>query len=344
MAYRVQSSEKTASSAAEMETKALLHLLCEDGDKGEIRGFAIDFFNDVTGMDSNAFRLYDVQSKGEDSGSGALGEELVTLFKNYVSEFKDYFVEQILFVRKVTKPVLGNQVLSEFRYENLTDASKAELRRRLIEACKQKTYIDDASITDDNVDGFLANVIFVVSKKDKEDYIRPLIKTSNAFGTTPRDLRAIFNEIKKLQTGVKSSSKVEGCEVQYPSDVFTTGHVMMRKDIELLIIQRIINRNPLEAGIPVPFKSIYDALDEDIANDRLEACQDELALQMFAVNESAAFWALLGEIVTLIHNQPDADVGTIYHAIPEKILDACHQLTPLSHQYFIAIVKEGLKK
>ena len=62
-----------------METKALLYLLCEDGANGNIIGFAIDFFNDVTGMDRNALRLYDIQSKGTDSGPSALGQELVTL-------------------------------------------------------------------------------------------------------------------------------------------------------------------------------------------------------------------------------------------------------------------------
>lgn len=35
----------------------MLHLLCEDDDYN-IRGFAIDFFNDITGMENNAFRLY----------------------------------------------------------------------------------------------------------------------------------------------------------------------------------------------------------------------------------------------------------------------------------------------
>ena len=78
MGYTIRSSEKTSSSASEMETKALLHLLCEDGADGNIIGFAIDFFNDVTGMDRNALRLYDIQSKGTDSGPSALGQSLGT--------------------------------------------------------------------------------------------------------------------------------------------------------------------------------------------------------------------------------------------------------------------------
>lgn len=123
MGYIIRSSEKTSSSASEMETKALLHLLCEDGGNGNIVGFAIDFFNDVTGMDRNALRLYDIQSKGTDSGPSALGQELVTLYKNYISEFKRFFVAQILFVRSVTRPVLGDQLLTEFRYRDMTEAA-----------------------------------------------------------------------------------------------------------------------------------------------------------------------------------------------------------------------------
>lgn len=343
MAYIVRSSEKTAASASEMETKALLHLLCEDVDKGAIDSFAIDFFNDVTGMDSYAFHLYDIQSKGEDSGAGELGDELVTLFKNYVSDFKDRFDVQILFVRKVTKPVLGGKDLSQFRYSDMTARSQVELRKRLVSICKKKSYIDDAAISDENIDAFLNQVLFVVAKKDKEDYIRPLIKAINTLGTTDRELRGIFNEIRRRQIGIKTSSKVEGLEVADPSDVYMTSRILSRKSIDLLVISRVLNRNPLEAGVPGPFRSIYDSLDEDEADDRIEVCQNQLALQLCSVNEFAAFWALLGEIVTLIHTMPDADIRDIYRGIAKETLIACHQLNPMSCQYLIAIVKEGLK-
>lgn len=243
--YKVCSTEKTVASASEMETKALLHLLCNDGEEGEINGFAIDFFNDVTGMDSNAFRLYDIQSKGVDSGAKALGEELVTLFKNYTSEFKDSFVKQILFVRKVTKPVLGDPELSEFHFSDMTESAQQYLRNSLLDECKKKTYIDMTDVTEGDIDAFLNEVLFVVAKPDREDYIRPLIKTNSALGTTDKDLRKIFSEIRKLQVGIKSNSKVEGVEVAYPSDVYKFNRVIRRSDIELLIISRLLKQNPL---------------------------------------------------------------------------------------------------
>ena len=343
MGYTIRSSEKTSSSASEMETKALLHLLCEDDNKGDIVGFAIDFFNDVTGMDRNAFRLYDIQSKGTDSGPSALGQELVTLYKNYSSEFKGFFVAQILFVRSVTKPVLGDQMLSEFRYCDMTETAQKKLRSSFMQACEDKTYIDDGLLDDETVDSFLNQVVFVVAKPDKEDYIRPLIKTNNALGATDRDLRAIFAEIRKKQLGIKTSSKVEGLELARPSEAFSSGRFLRRSDIELLVISRLLNRNPLKAGVPRPFEPIYNGFEEDYAEEMLEGCQNDLAKQMFATTEAPAFWTLLSDIVTAIKNNPDKDVKEIYRDIPPSTLNGCRQMDALSHQYFISIVKEGLR-
>ena len=343
MGYTIRSSEKTSSSASEMETKALLHLLCEDDNKGDIVGFAIDFFNDVTGMDRNAFRLYDIQSKGTDSGPSALGQELVTLYKNYSSEFKGFFVAQILFVRSVTKPVLGDQMLSEFRYCDMTETAQKKLRSSFMQACEDKTYIDDGLLDDETVDSFLNQVVFVVAKPDKEDYIRPLIKTNNALGATDRDLRAIFAEIRKKQLGIKTSSKVEGLELARPSEAFSSGRFLRRSDIELLVISRLLNRNPLKAGVPRPFEPIYNGFEEDYAEEMLEGCQNDLAKQMFATTEAPAFWTVLSDIVTAIKNNPDKDVEEIYQDISPSTLNGCKQMDALSHQYFISIVKEGLK-
>lgn len=343
MTYKVTSSERTAASASEMETKAMLHLLCEDGDCN-MRGFAIDFFNDVTGMDNNAFRLYDVQSKGEDAGPAALGEELVTLFKNYVSEFKDYFVRQVLFVRRVTSSVLNDPELVDFSYADMKDEARNKLRIALVETCKAKTYISSGDITDENIDSFLKNVRIVIAKTEKADYIKPLIHTTKPLGATDHELRAIFSEIRKKQLGIKSSSKVEGVEISYPYEAYNYGRVINTSDIELLVLSRVINKNPIEAGLPAPFVSIYNNYEEDIADNMLNNCQLALARQMFTKREAAAFWNLLGDVVTAIQNMPNAEVDEIYRSLSHETLMACGELDALAHQYFIAIVKEGLGK
>lgn len=268
---------------------------------------------------------------------------MVTLYKNYISEFKRFFVAQILFVRSVTRPVLGDQLLTEFRYRDMTEAAQIKLRSSFVQMCRDKTYIDNDFLDDEAIDAFLDQVLFVVAKPDKEDYIRPLIKTNNALGTTDRDLRAIFAEIRKKQLGIKTSSKVEGLELKSPSEAYNSGRILRRSDIELLVISRVLNRNPLKAGVPKPFESIYNDFEEDYAEEMLEGCQNDLAKQMFTTPEASAFWKLLNDIVTAIKNDPDKGVEEIYREIPLSTLDSCGQMDALSHQYFISIVKEGLK-
>lgn len=64
MSYTVKSSEKLRKSGAETETKALLYLMNFRSDSDDIYYFVVDFFNDLTGMNNMATRLWDVQSKG----------------------------------------------------------------------------------------------------------------------------------------------------------------------------------------------------------------------------------------------------------------------------------------
>lgn len=65
MPYTVRSSERTRSSGAEYETKALLYLMNLRSDSNEIHYFVVDFFNDLTGMDRFAERLWGFNQKGQ---------------------------------------------------------------------------------------------------------------------------------------------------------------------------------------------------------------------------------------------------------------------------------------
>ena len=84
----------------------------------EIHYFVVDFFNDLTGMDRYSENLWDVQSKAAKNNSpNAIGRELVTLFKNYVSDidFKTY----ILFLGEVSSTVRIGDKLSTFGIDNV---------------------------------------------------------------------------------------------------------------------------------------------------------------------------------------------------------------------------------
>lgn len=346
MAYIIHSSEQNAARGNDMETRALLHLLCSENEYSEINGFAIDFFNDVTGVDRMAYKLVDIQSKASKSGAKDIGAELVTLFKNHVSDFAGYFVAEILFLGSVRDNVFDGEKLSQFRFSDICPKAQQTIRESLRDECLNKSYIDDEYVTEDAINSFLDEVIFVVSEPSVEDYITPLVRSAKAIVPTSDDLRAIFNEIRKAQVGIKTRSKVEGLEIEHPYEAYEYGRVLLRSDIELLVINRLINKNPLEAGIPTCFVPIYNKLMQNApeeAEERIEDCQDALARQMFAASEATSFWALLNEIVTLIHNNSHASVEEVFRELNPETLSNCKFLDVLSAQYFIAIVKDGLK-
>ena len=68
-------------------------------------------------MDRFAENLWDVQSKGAKNNSpAAIGKELVTLFKNYLSDLD--FREYILFLGGVSSTVRINDSLNVFDIKN----------------------------------------------------------------------------------------------------------------------------------------------------------------------------------------------------------------------------------
>lgn len=154
MSYTVKSSEKTVKSGAEGETKALLYLMNLRADSDEIHYFVVDFFNDLTGMARYADKLWDIQSKAEKNLSpNKVGQALVTLYKNYISsiEFKYY----ILFVGGVSNSLRIDSSKTEFGIENIKERSLKKVRTGLINEAKDKSYIDNALITDERIDDFL---------------------------------------------------------------------------------------------------------------------------------------------------------------------------------------------
>ena len=60
MSYVICSTEKVKGIGAEYETKAMLYLMNGREDSVEIYSFAIDFFNDVTGLNTHADKAWDL--------------------------------------------------------------------------------------------------------------------------------------------------------------------------------------------------------------------------------------------------------------------------------------------
>lgn len=344
MPYIVKSSEKLRKSGAEHETKALLYLMNSREDSKDIYYFVIDFFNDLTGMDNFATRLWDVQSKGARNVSPrALGKELVTLFKNFTSTID--FVAYILFVGGVSSTLRKDSTRTVFGIDNVKDEAKVSIKEGLIAEGKSKEYIDNDCLTDTNIETFLNEVVFVIDDKPPAEYVREIIKQHPKIIPKDTILEAIFNEIRDQQANKKHVSVVEGVTINTADEALNFCRHLTCNEIRLLILQRIITRNPLDKGIPKPFVPIYNLWPPESQKETLENCQSALCRALFNKNAADGFWLLFDNIYQLTVDYPNESVQNLFNRIQllGYCLKGCPDLDVLSVKYFISLVKDSIQ-
>ena len=340
MPYKVCSSEKLRKYGADAETKAMLYLMNFREDSAEMNYFIVDFFNDVTGMDRMARKLWDVQSKASKTGSAkTIGRELVTLYKNYVSDFK--FVDYIIFLGGVPDTFRIDNTMTVFNVDNIKEKALKSLKAGLLEECKIKRYISSSDVSEDKIAEFIKCVWFVIDDKEPQEYIRQIIKKHLSIIPQDSELLMIFNEIRNKQSE-KKNSIVEGIVLNSVDEVLSYGRYLTTNEIRLLVLQRIINADPLAKGIPEPFAEIYEKFLPESRKFMIEQCQSALCRALFNKSASQGFWTLFDKVYTLILDNPDDSVNFLYHKLDEDTIDACPDFDVLSLKYFIAKVKEGI--
>lgn len=346
MGYTFISTEQGTPRGNRAETCALLHMMCFSPERDEIDQFAIDCFNDVTGMDNPCLTLHDVQSKAETKITPAkLGVYLATLFENCVSEFSQYFDTLTLFIGGVSPTTLQDPTLTEFSFHHLQPKAQASVRDHLEDACRKRDNgIPDELINDDNIDDFLSRVRFVIAKQDETEYIRALAHNSSAILPDQRTLLGIFGQIRDKQSSLKNRKGIAGKVIERPDAVMDFGRILPARQIRLLVIQRLLNMDFLTTDSPASFRPYLDSLPPEMRPEDVEEdCRNELCLQYFDKNNSDAFWRLLDEVVTIFQDDPAADIQEAYKRLSTDTLAACTQLTKRSHLYFIATIKDGLR-
>lgn len=341
MTYVVKSSEKTRKSGADTETKALLYLMNFRKDSDEIYFYIVDFFNDLTGMDTYSDKLWDLQSKGSTGNSPkALGRELVTLFKNYLSVFE--FSDYILFVGGVSNTFRKDNSIVNFGISNVKNEAVKKMIEGLKEEATYKGYIDNNSITDDNIDKFLKMVKFVIDDKKPCEYVKAIIKEHPGLVPEENVLTAIFNEIRDKQANKKNIQVVEGIVIQTKDEALSYYRHLTVSDIRLLTLQRIINRNPIEQGIPLSFIPILKTCPPEKERDFIQECQVSLAKALFNKNSTESFWTLLENVYRIIISEPKLDVTGVFNKLDKNIRNSAKDFDVLSLKYFIAQVKDGI--
>lgn len=340
MSYIVKSSEKLRKSGADFETKAMLYLLNFRDDSSEIQYFIVDFFNDITGMDRMARKLWDVQSKATKSATAkTIGRELVTLFKNYISDLD--FYTYIVFLGDVPSTFRVRQNENIFQIDNIQDRALESVKSGLKDECEKKEYIPTEKIKLSAINEFLSKVWFVVDDKSPADYIRAIIKNHPKIIPTDSVLIAIFNEIRNKQSE-KKNSIVEGVVIENIDEVLNYGRHLNSGEIRLLVLQRIIHNDPLSKGVPTPFIEILSKTPEDMRESLVDECKLSLCRALFNKSAAQGFWEMFENIYDLIMKHPNKSIDYIFRALSDDVKNGCPDFDVLSLKFFIAQIKDGI--
>lgn len=343
MTYIVTSSEKLKPSGSNYETKALLYLMNFSTDRNDIHFFVVDFFNDLTGMDKTGRKLWDMQSKGgKNTSPKAIGKELVTLFKNYRSkmEFNNYF----LFMGGVSTTVRINSDLNYFDISNIKPESLPKIKEGLLEESRAKTYIEYESITSDEIDSFLQKVQFIIDDKIPSDYVKSIVKDHPDIIPDRNTLDGIFNEIRDQQSSKKNTGVVENLIIHASFEALDYYRHMTGNEIKLLVLGRIINRNPFDKGIPLSFVDTLNRAPAEKRKTILEDCQLDLSRALFNKNQADTFWSLFANVYSTISNNPNDDINNIYQKLDEMLVEQSTDFTVITLKYFISIIKDGIQE
>lgn len=342
MSYTVCSSERLRKPAADAETKAMLYLMNFREDSSEMNYFIVDFFNDITGMDRMARKLWDVQSKATKTASAkVIGRELVTLFKNFLSDFS--FVDYVIFMGGVPDTFRKDSSLNVFNISNIKEKALSSVREGLIDECKKKEYINNLAITDVNIDKFLKEIWFIIDDKEPQEYIKQIIKDHPSIIPSDSKLIGIFNEIRNKQSELKNTN-VEGITIDRIDEVLSYGRELKTQEIRLLVLQRILNADPLSKGVPVPFMTIYLKYPEERRERLLDDCQSAMCRALFNNSLAQAYWTLFDYVYTAIIQNPNKNIDDIFYSIPDDVVDVCTDFDASSLKYFIAKIKEGISQ
>lgn len=341
--YKFKTSEQNNDKATEFETKSLLYLLTKIKGHRCISLFIIDCFNDVTGVSENYSDSWDVQSKNVASLTPrTVGKALYTLFANYASDIS--FGHFILYLPQLKESYVENISIEIFDISNFKRTKVSDVKEGLIAEIKRRNDPDiNTPAVLSKLDQFLFNVIFIFDKYDKSDYIKSIIEFKNVSKLDDEFLTRIFEEIRMQQASKKIRS-VYGQEVASIHEAEEFKKNIYRKDIELLVVNRVIGNDLFSSrGIPLYFIQEVQGMDEEDITDLNQECQAQISRTLFNKNNKSAFWLLLEEIMTTLEKDSAAGIRMVLGKLSSGTKNRLFTLDETALLYLIALVKEGLK-
>lgn len=334
--YTIRSTEMLRAIGSEGETKALLYLASFYKDSDEIKYFAIDCFNDVTGMSQNLKKLWDVQSKAKRKcSSNDIGEGLVTLFKNYLSDIT--FNEYILFLNSVNDKIRIDNTKNIFGIDNINPTEISVIKSKFKKTYGQKTYIDNSIPNIEKEEGdFFKKISIVVNNRSEIEYIKKIINTN--IDIKESKLNEAFNAVKKFQSSIKENKSIENSVIHSIKDVFDFKRVIDIEKIKIIIVNAILHYDIQSKNVPFLFSPLL--ISNNITDQNFpEECRKKIIKSIFDKNFSNKYWEIFQNIYELIYKNQIFNVLDIFDNIDTKIKKKCKQyFDDWTLKYFISII------
>lgn len=338
MNYTFKNTEINNKKATDFETKSLLYLIGRRKDSKEIEYIAFDCFNDVSGINKKSDKIWDIQSKNEKSlNPKKIGKYFFTLFDNYISSFD--FKEFIFFCPILKTEYKIDEKLNTYGIENIVDKTLSRIKNGLNEEIirvkgKAKNYSSEQL-------EFFKKVIIVEDTELDNEYIKTVTKFKKKEIKTDAFYKSVFQDLRDIQSS-KKNSYIENSIITKIKDVLKFNRHLATKDVEILVISRIIGCEVFEyKSIPVNFYPLINGFDIEDVKDIVQECNSNLSRAFFNKNSNREFWKICEIIIDFMESNSTTKVDEIFNTLFDTYKFRISYLNPITIKYLIAITIEG---
>lgn len=340
--YTFERTEKNRGIAEEYETRAMLYLL---NDKSELDVFLIDTFNDISGSNLTFEYIVDVQSKGiKTFPPSRIGISLITLFQNHLSDIK--FNKYILYckhidsryiAKKLSKKSVNLYEINDFTEENKTSIIEF-LKKEYNKICKSNKY---DTIPKNVIKDFYKKLVFVEDLSLQSDLIRSSINLKTIKSIDKEKLNKIFKDISTMRENLKRIN-IEGLEIQKARECLQYNKYLKRKQIESLILSRVIGYDIFKdiSNVPVSFIDVIKDLDIEAKKDIIIRVNSDISKAYFDVNNPKPFFNCIDFIIDELKNTTDME--KIYRKYILNVKVKPQFLTEKSTKFLISMIIDNV--
>lgn len=333
MEYVFKNTEQNQEKASTHETKSLLYLLWKNKGKERVEYLVVDCFNDVSGIDSDFSKIWDLQSKNHKTlNPKKIWESLYTLFSNYTSKLP--ICELILFVPPLEDKYKIDSKAVVYGASNLKAKELNKIENWLREEATRRKHV----YSDENIETFFAKVTITEDRGSESDYVKKVTKFKDKDFKTDDFYTSIFKELRDIQSAKKNTC-IENQKISEIKDVLVFRKHFMSKDIEVLIMNRVVGCELFSfKSIPRKFLPIINGMSQSEVDDILDECNANLSRAFFNKSDNRTFWKVCEKIISHISWKWEYEVNDVFDVVFLDDKRRPRYLDDKTIQYLIAII------